>query len=156
MEITQEELNERVAILRNFKKLLERQREKFNEYLDVLEKQKDSITSEDGDALLIHTEIESQVVKSIANLQKVIVPMQKLYSSCENNENPDKTVENLQNELDILQKRVLEQNKMNRDLLSIHMERLQTKIHNFKNPYKGTNNVYAQKKPVATMVEVTV
>ena len=45
-EITQEELNERVALLRRFRSLLEEQRGKFREYLTVLEKQQDSITSE--------------------------------------------------------------------------------------------------------------
>ena len=34
-EISQEELNERVAILRKFRSLLEQQREKFREYLKV-------------------------------------------------------------------------------------------------------------------------
>ena len=79
-EITQEELNERVAILRRFRSLLEEQRGKFREYLNVLEKQQDSITTENPESLLAHTELEQQVVKSIASLQKVIVPMSKMYS----------------------------------------------------------------------------
>ena len=55
-EISQEELNERVALLRRFRSLLEQQRGKFQEYLNVLEKQQDSITSENPENLLAHTE----------------------------------------------------------------------------------------------------
>ena len=64
-EITQEELNERVAILKRFRALLEQQRGKFKEYLNVLEKQHDSITNENTEALLAHTELEQQVVKNL-------------------------------------------------------------------------------------------
>ena len=42
-EISQAELDERVAILRKFRALLEQQRKKFQEYLAVLEKQEHSI-----------------------------------------------------------------------------------------------------------------
>ena len=101
-EITQEELNERVALLRRFRSLLEEQRGKFREYLTVLEKQQDSITTENPESLLAHTELEQQVVKNIANLQKVIVPMAKLYNSKAGTNNPaaeDAEVAKLQNEL---------------------------------------------------------
>ena len=56
-EISQEELNERIALLRRFRSLLEQQRGKFQEYLNVLEKQQDSITSENPENLLAHTEL---------------------------------------------------------------------------------------------------
>ena len=96
-EISKEELDGRVATLKHFRKLLEQQRAKFQEYLNVLEKQQTSITKEDTDALVAHTEIEQQVVKSIANLQKVIVPMQKLYDANVGKE--DKEIKDIQNEL---------------------------------------------------------
>ena len=80
-KITQEELNERVALLKKFRSLLEQQRNKFREYLTVLEKQQDSINDENTEKLLAHTEIEQQVVQNLSNLQKVIVPMTKMYNS---------------------------------------------------------------------------
>ena len=158
-EITQEELNERVALLRRFRSLLEEQRGKFREYLTVLEKQQDSITTENPESLLAHTELEQQVVENIANLQKVIVPMAKLYNSKAGTNNPaaeDAEVAKLQNELSELQNKVLKQNAINRDLLRVHIEQLRTQINNFKNPYKATRNVYASAQPVATMVRVEV
>ena len=157
-EITQEELNERVALLRRFRSLLEEQRGKFREYLTVLEKQQDSITSENPENLLAHTELEQQVVKSIASLQKVIVPMSKMYSAG-GNKSPvaeDAEIAKIQNDLSDLQDKVLKQNAINRDLLRVHIEQLKTQINNFKNPYKTTRNVYAAAQPVATMVHVEI
>ena len=163
-EITQEELNERVAILRRFRSLLEEQRGKFREYLTVLEKQQDSITSENPENLLAHTELEQQVVKNIASLQKVIVPMAKMYHAGNNSTGPassaaeEAEITKLQNDLTDLQDRVLKQNAINRDLLRVHIEQLKSQIAGFKNPYKNNRSVYAnvQAQAVATMVHVEV
>lgn len=159
-EITQEELNERVALLRKFRSLLEEQRNKFQEYLTVLEKQQDSITSENPENLLAHTELEQQVVKNIANLQKVIVPMSKMYKSGSSHPSvsEDAEITKIQNDLSDLQNKVLKQNEINRDLLRIHISQLRCQINNFKNPYKNNRSVYAtaQALSVAQMVSVEV
>ena len=153
--ITQEELDERVALLRRFKSLLEEQRGKFREYLTVLEKQQDSITDENPENLLAHTELEQQVVKNIANLQKVIVPMSKMYKA---KAGDDASIQKIQNDLSDLQDKVLKQNAINRDLLKVHIEQLRAQIAGFKNPYKANRSVYAnvQAQSVATMVHVEV
>ena len=155
-ELTQQELDERVAILRKFRSLLEQQRNKFREYLTVLEKQQDSISKENPESLIAHTELEQQVVKNIANLQKVIVPMSKMYKSgiplAHTDE--DSNITQIQNELNDLQSRVLKQNQINRDLLRDHIENIRAQIQNFKNPYKNIRSVYAQPQRVASLVEV--
>ncbi len=157
-EISQEELNERVAILRRFRTLLEQQRGKFREYLTVLEKQQDSISSENTEALLAHTELEQQVVKNIINLQKVVVPMRQMYNSVRAGEaaasDDQKTIESLQQDLTDLQERVLTQNKINRELLKVHIGQIKIQLAGLKNPYKNLHSVYAQKQPVSQMVEV--
>lgn len=144
-EITQEELNERVALLKHFRKLLEQQRAKFQEYLNVLEKQQDSISAENAEALIVHTEIEQQVVKSISNLQKVIVPMQKMYDLSSDNSAADQDIENIQNELNTLQTKVLAQNEKNRELLKNHIIELRSRITSMQNinPYRNAASVYA-------------
>ena len=155
-EITQQELDERVALLRKFRSLLEQQRNKFREYLTVLEKQQDSITSQNTENLIAHTELEQQVVKNIANLQKVIVPMSKMYKASIPMAHTDEelSINKIQNELNDLQDKVLKQNQINRDLLRTHIETIRTQIQNFKNPYKNTRSVYAQPQQVASFVEV--
>ena len=155
-EITQQELDERVALLRKFRGLLEQQRNKFREYLNVLEKQENSITSENAETLIAHTELEQQVVKNIASLQKVIIPMQKMYKAAVPMAHTDEelSINKIQNELNDLQSKVLKQNEINRDLLRGHIESIRAQIQNFKNPYKNARSVYAQPQRVATLVEV--
>jgi len=157
-EISQKELDERVALLRRFRTLLEQQRGKFREYLNVLEKQQDSINTENPEALLAHTELEQQVVKNLSNLQKVIVPMRKMYNAISekavNEREEQQSIDAIQNELSDLQNKVLKQNQINRDLLRVHIAQIKTQINNFKNPYKNLKSVYAQKQPVSQLVEV--
>lgn len=154
-EISSQELEERVALLKKFRSLLQQQRDKFREYLNVLEKQENSITAEDADALLAHTELEQQVVSNIMNLQKVIVPMSDLYKSrgCDQKE---ESIASLQNDLSKLQTQVLAQNKRNRDLLRSHIDSIRTQIASFRNPYKNRRSIYAEKTGTGNMVAVEV
>lgn len=159
-EITNEEVEERIAVLKRLRFLLEEQRNKFKEYLTVLEKQQTSIDTEDSEALIKHSELEQQIVKNISNLQKVIVPMNKMYKTIaktsNNLENPDAEISKIQNELEDLQQKVLTQNKINRDLLRVHLENIKRQIANFNNPYKNAKSVYAKTENVAKFVEINV
>lgn len=144
-ELTDEELNERVAILRRFRTMLEQQRAKFQEYLEVLEKQEKSISDEDTTAIIGHAELEQQVVAGIKNLQKVIVPVSEMYRASEKTAAPenDKSVESIQDELEKLQEKVLAQNQKNRELLKKHLVQIRTQLDNFKNPYRKNRSIYA-------------
>lgn len=144
-ELTDKELNERVAILRRFRTLLEQQRAKFQEYLEVLEKQEKSISDEDTTAIIGHAELEQQVVAGIKNLQKVIVPVSEMYRASEKTAAPenDKSVESIQDELEKLQEKVLAQNQKNRELLKKHLIQIRTQLDNFKNPYRKNRSIYA-------------
>ena len=159
-EITNEEVEERIAVLKRLRFLLEEQRNKFKEYLTVLEKQQTSIDTEDSEALIKHSELEQQIVKNISNLQKVIVPMNKMYKTIaktsNNPENPDAEISKIQNELEDLQQKVLTQNKINRDFLRVHLENIKRQIANFNNPYKNSKSVYAKTENVAKFVEINV
>ena len=157
-EISQEELNERVAILRRFRSLLEQQRKKFQEYLNVLEKQETSISKEDTNAIITHAELEQQVVAGIKNLQKVIVPMSELYNNSAKGTHAesDETVKNIQEDLNRLQTKVLAQNQRNRELLKEHLAEIRAQLDSFKNPYKNLKSVYAQKVAQGNLVAVEI
>lgn len=146
MELTQNEINERVAVLKRYRSLLEQQRSKFAEYLKVLELQENEICEEDENALRLHTEIESQIVENIACLQKVIVPMQSLYEKSHAFFSPQDSmpVSSIQNELESLQKKVQAQNSKNQALLKVHMEKLQMQMANFTNPFRNRRSPYAK------------
>lgn len=155
--LTQSELDERVALIKRFKVLLKQQRDKFQEYLTVLEKQETSIESENADVLLAHTELEQEVVSGIMNLQKVIVPMSEIYKqknagSVASNERED--VNSLQSDLEDLKNKVLVQNEKNRSLLKTHIGQLRGQIASFKNPYKNIRSVYAEKQTMGNLIAV--
>ena len=76
--LSQEELSQRVAVLRRFRELLQRQRDKFSQYLQLLEHQKGDIESGDVDALVSHVELEQGIVSEIFAVQKVIDPLETM------------------------------------------------------------------------------
>jgi hypothetical protein len=155
-ELTQREIDERVAILKRFRTLLVRQRDKFREYLTVLEKQQDSITEENTESLLAHTELEQQVVAGITDIQKVLVPMSEMYASSAVpvQLNEDSSIKSIQADLSNLQTQILAQNEKNRELLRIHISQIRSQMQQFTNPYKGNRSVYAQKNAVGKLVEI--
>ncbi|MBP5588776.1 MAG: flagellar biosynthesis protein FlgN [Treponema sp.] len=146
-QITKEELEQRIALLKKFRELLEKQRAKFREYLSVLEKQETSITTENPETLLAHTELEQQVVANIMSLQKVIVPMSELYKE-RGAHLEEESVNTIQKDLEDLQHKVLIQNQKNRELLKTHIVQIRQQIATLKNPYKTARSVYAEKSTV--------
>ncbi len=156
-ELSKEELDERIAILKRFRKLLEQQRNKFQEYLMVLESQEGRIEMEDGDSIAAHAELENQIVKNLASLQKVIVPMQGMYNAIMPGVPvaDNASVEQLQLDLANLQKQVLAQNERNRNLLQNQMGKIKNQLGNMnlRNPYRGRSSVYAEKAAVGSVIE---
>jgi len=157
IQLSEEELNERVALLKRFKELLEKQRQKFKDYLNVLEKQQTVIQNQDTEALLVHTEIEQQIVANIQNLQKVIEPIEQMYisSSLDSEKNNlDIEIPTLKTDLAKLQKDVLNQNNKNRELLKTQMAQLREKIDGLKNPYKYNKSIYSKSDSTATIISI--
>ena len=159
-EISKEEFEERVAILKRFRTLLVQQRDKFREYLAVLESQEGRIELEDDDSIAAHTELENQIVKNLASLQKVILPMQGMYKAIMPGlpVADNASVEQLQLDLVNLQKEVLAQNERNRNLLQTHMGKIKNQLGNMNlmNPYRGKNSIYAEKAAVGSTIEFNV
>ena len=158
-KLSQEELNERIQILKKFRQLLEQQRTKFQEYLKVLEAQESKINEENAGALLAHSELEAQIVKGIGSLQKVIVPMQDLVTrthAATYNPADAKPIEDIKAELAKLQGQVLKQNEKNRNLLKFHMAQVKEQIQEFKNPYRSLNSVYFTTMTTGSRIQVEV
>lgn len=157
MELTQAEIDERAAILRRFRSLLEQQRDKFREYLLVLESQSKVIQEENTESLLAHTELEQQIASHIISLQKVIKPMELMYQERISKGQGDVAdIPVLQADLERLQRQVLERNQSNRNLLKLHMNQLKERISTVTNPYRHNKSVYAQSAQVASMVNISI
>ena len=133
-EISSEEVARRVAILRRFKELLSQQRDRFQEYLLVLDKQKDVIENGSAEALLSHIELEEKIVGSIFAVQKVIDPLEAMYKA--NFPQRESDVPSLKAALAELQTEASARSKRNQELLSRRMAEIRSEIKLLKgNPY---------------------
>ena len=143
-------LDGRVNLLTRLKKMLELKRERFRNYLGILEKQELAIVSGDLDALAHHTAMEQQLVRDILAVQKVIVPLDNMYHSIY----PDKKEEitNLQNCLSKLKKQALTHNAQNRELLSHYRDELKKKLAALRLP-KAKRSIYAASHS-STMIDI--
>lgn len=157
-ELSQQELDERVAILKRLRQLLEQQRSKFQEYLVVLEKQETSISNDNDESLVAQAELEQQIVSNISNLQRVIVPMEDLYKSKGITENSE--IPQLKADLSKLQQEVLSKNEKNRTLLKEHIIQIRNKINllnnPLKNPYANKRNTYSSNNSTASIIDVEI
>jgi hypothetical protein len=126
-EISAEELSQRVAVLKRFRELLTEQRNRFRQYLEVLDKQKDLIVRGDAEGLNRHVELEEKILSDIFSIQKVIDPLEAVFQAAvpvrEAAEVPSlkASLEDLKNEAKIR----LERNK---NFLSTEMVRIRKEI----------------------------
>ncbi|MDR1466228.1 MAG: flagellar biosynthesis protein FlgN [Treponema sp.] len=133
--ITQEELKERVAVVKRFRKLLYEQRERFRSYLNVLDKQKTVIEKGNAEDILSHIEIEEKMLSDIFSIQKVLTPLEPLYRTSVNTvKAPD--VVKIQSALENLKIEANLKVKQNRDILETRMKELKEQLEVLQNnPY---------------------
>lgn len=146
------------AIIERFKTLLISERSKFNEYLTLLDKESQSLLAggitSDSTKLGEYTAMGNQMIESISNLQKVIVPFFKMYSSIASADcaASKAIVTSLQADLIVLKAKVLEKNKKTRELLLERMSATQKQLESFKNPYAGVSSVFIKKQSDPVLV----
>jgi hypothetical protein len=152
-DITDAELNRRVAVIKRFKELLQSQRDRFRNYLDALDKQKEVIQNGSADDLLRHVELEEKIVADIFSIQKVIDPLEEMYRSIrmETPAIPVSTaradtgsgadeVTGLKEALEGLKAEAVVRSQQNRELLAGRMAELRAEITSMR------NNPYARRK----------
>jgi hypothetical protein len=135
------ELAQRVAVLKRFKTLLTQQRDRFRNYLNLLEKQQGVIETGSAEDLLNYVEIEEKIVADIFSIQKVIDPLEEMYYSVIGGHNTQKAdaseeVPTLKESLEKLKSETVVRSKKNRELLSKRMLELRSEIKALRNnPY---------------------
>jgi hypothetical protein len=139
-----QELGQRVATLRRFRELLAQQRSKFENYLELLDRERADIESGDVDKLAAHVEIEESIVSEIFTFQKVIDPMEQLYRAAYPAAADDPELPALRGTLDELKDEVLRRNAENRALLKRQMEIVRGEIAGFRNPLSSRASIYAR------------
>ena len=159
-ELDSEELKQRVAILKRFKELLTQQRNHFQQYLEVLDKQKDVIEKGSADDLIFHVELEEKIITDIFSIQKVIDPLEAMYKAnysappekintnniAETGE--EREVPGLREALEELRSEAVQRSARNRDLLSKRMEELRQEMKALRaNPYAIHRSTFTQESP---------
>jgi hypothetical protein len=158
--VSPEEVVRRVAILKRFRELLKAQRDRFHQYLEVLDKQKDVIEQGSPDDLISHVELEEKILSDIYSIQRVIDPLEDMYraaysprdagtrvgisagASAESGDAPAE-VSTLKSALEGLKTEAALRSERNKVLLSHRMTEIRREIKNLrKNPYAGGRSVY--------------
>ena len=153
-KISADELSRRVAVLKRFRELLLEQRDRFREYLGVLDKQKDIIEKGNAEELISHVEFEENIVADIFALQKVIDPLEDMYRASY----PDKETEvpRLKAALEELKNEAIVRSERNKDLLSKRLVELRSEIKSLRvNPYaKSRRSAFSDLSGSASMVDI--
>jgi len=130
--ISQTELSRRVAILRRFKELLNQQRERFHNYLALLESQETVIGTGTGEEILAHVELEEQIVADIFSMQRVINPLEDMYRAVTPHNFADDEIPALKTSLEDMKIKVQTQSAKNRELLSVRMAGIRNEMNTIK------------------------
>lgn len=152
--VNADELSQRVALLRRFRELLLRQRERFQKYLLTLEQQQTAIESGSTEEILAHVELEEQIVSDIFSIQKVIDPLESMYHAA-SLASPADDVPALKTTLEDLKNRAVTQAARNRELLSTRMADLRTEITGLRNnPFAGVSRSFYQNTGTASLIDI--
>jgi hypothetical protein len=149
-QLSQEELSQRVAILRRFRALLVEQRDHFRAYLEELDRQKDVIETGSTEQLIAHVELEEKIVADIFAIQKVIAPLDEMYRAA-GGPPPGKTdeVRSLKSALEGLKKEAAVRSDRNKGILSRRMAEIRKEIESLRaNPYRP-RGAYSARPPAA-------
>ncbi|HUI69294.1 MAG TPA: flagellar biosynthesis protein FlgN [Spirochaetia bacterium] len=117
---------QKVALLKRLRTMLQRQREKLQSYLTLLEQEQSSIARGDADSLLALVEMEKSIIADIFSLKKVIEPLDTLYRIAY--PGTEQTVPRLRLVLDKMGRQVIAHNARNRTLLRSRMDELRLEI----------------------------
>ncbi len=152
-KLSPEQVEERKAILRRFRKMLEQQRHKFREYLGVLEKQASVIENGNVEAMVQHTEIEQGILSEIHTIQKVITPLEDMYRETHPG-TTDAEIPRIHADLSQLREQVLQQNEKNRELLKGKMQLLRNQVVSLRSPSANRSSIYASDSHSASVIDI--
>lgn len=142
MTLTRHEIDDRIAILTRFRAALLRQRERFRQYLELL----DAEEAGEGDAasLEIHVAMEHSIIAEIASFQRTIEPLEMLYRDAD----PEGAGEipHLREALNRTRDEVLRRHEHNRALLAAQLEELRSQIASLRIVARAPS-VYATPAP---------
>ncbi|TVR34951.1 MAG: hypothetical protein EA404_01580 [Spirochaetaceae bacterium] len=139
-----EEHQQRIALLRKLKDTLQAQRDKLARYLVLLESQEATIRTSDVDGIVRQAELETQLLREIEAVQKVLWPLEKLY--VEFYPDGESQIPPLRQAVEELRQSVMRHNQHNRDLLRAQVDRVRLELESMRPP-SGPRSLYADIQP---------
>jgi hypothetical protein len=152
--LSNSEIKKRTAVLKRFKELLIEQRDRFRNYIDILEKQKDAIENGKPEDILAQVEMEESVASGIIAVQKALEPMRFLYESvCRNAKDND--ISEINSALENLKQETFQRVERNKDLLQKRMVLIRNELKNLRsNPFAKRKSIYAENQG-ATLFDIS-
>jgi hypothetical protein len=141
---------QRIDVLKRLREMLQRQREKFGAYLELLEREEESIQRGDTERLLAQVEMERAIIAEVFALRKVIVPLETLYQAAY--PGTEDTVPRLRAALDIMGAEIAAHNEKNRRLLKQRMEEMRREITSLR-AWPRTGSPFRTAEP--SMIDIT-
>ncbi|MDR2501406.1 MAG: flagellar protein FlgN [Treponema sp.] len=144
-----EELGRRVRVLKRFRELLQAQRDRFHQYLEVLEKQRQVIETGTAEDLSVHIELEERLAADIIAIQRVLDPLDAMYRSVKPVSAPELPagaapsggeVSSLKAALGELHKDAVSRTRRNKELLSQRMDQLRGEIKTLQRAIRSSGN----------------
>jgi hypothetical protein len=145
-----DQTSQKIAILKRLREMLQRQREKFQAYLTLLEQQESSIRNDEPEKLLAQAEMEQSIIAEIFTLKKVIEPLETLYQAAY--PLTESTVPRLKATLETMAQQVFAHNASNRHLLKTRMNDLRQEISSLRSWPKSVSP-FAEVVP--SLVDIT-
>jgi hypothetical protein len=159
LTLDDEEVSRRVSILRRFRELLKAQADRFRQYLEVLDRQKDVIEEGNAEDAAAYVEFEEKIIADIFSIQKVIDPLEAMYRAAyplsgkgrkrrakQASAEDAAGIPDLKTVLEGLKSEAASRVERNKELLSRRMAAIQTEITAIrKNPYsRKSRSVYGE------------
>jgi hypothetical protein len=146
MDLPQRELQERIALLNRFRALLTEQRDRFRSYINVLEKQEETMAKGSVETLISHVDMEEKIVADIFAIQKVIMPLRDILPDA--SVDTDTGLYDLDAAVNELKTEAAGRAKRNKELLERRMEEIKGELNDLRaatafnrrrSPYSGSS-----------------
>lgn len=135
--VLERELDQRIAILRRYRKMLELQRQRFQDYLTLLDVREQAVKESAYEKLEDYAVQEQQVIKGILAVQKCIKPLAELYKKVVPEGAPE--IDELSRRLKSLHKKVLARNEESRDILKVQADLLKAELNKIQTKGKRSS-----------------
>jgi hypothetical protein len=145
-------VKERVALLRRFKELLLEQRRRFRDYIEVLDRQKETIENGSVEDIEAHVDLDEKMAAGIIAIQKTIEPLRAMYEAASAG---DAEIPEISAVLENLKAETAKRIETNKNLLQKRMDSIRGELKNLRgNPFAKRKSIYAESQS-ATLFDIS-